>query len=109
MADTLMDLLPPVGWADVATRHDVAHLETVMHAKFETVDVKFTRVDERLANLERELADLRALSDERAPELRVAGAGLKSDCVGVVERPRRSAWTWTHTFAGSRTTSTTAT
>ncbi len=26
-ADTMMSMLPPVGWADVATKHDVAELE----------------------------------------------------------------------------------
>ncbi len=26
-AETLMALLPPVGWADVATKHDLAELE----------------------------------------------------------------------------------
>ena len=29
---TLMELLPPVGWADVATKQDLGHLEAVMDA-----------------------------------------------------------------------------
>ena len=71
VADTLMDLLPPVGWADVATRHDVGHLEAVMDAKFETVNVRFDRADgeldqlrsdvnQRMSGLERQLEQLRA-------------------------------------------------
>jgi hypothetical protein len=29
-ADTLMELLPPVGWADVATKTDIQHLHDEM-------------------------------------------------------------------------------
>ena len=34
-AETLMALLPPVGWADVATKHDVAHLAQLMETRFD--------------------------------------------------------------------------
>jgi hypothetical protein len=34
-AATLMEHLPPVGWADVATKRDLDHLETRLEAKFE--------------------------------------------------------------------------
>ena len=35
-ASTLMEYLPPVGWADVATKTDLDHLQTVIEARFDT-------------------------------------------------------------------------
>jgi len=48
-AETMMSLLPPVGWADVATKHDLSQLEARLDLRFETLEHKFD------ANLQREL------------------------------------------------------
>ena len=34
-ADTMMELLPPVGWADVATKQDLANLEARLSAELQ--------------------------------------------------------------------------
>jgi hypothetical protein len=41
-AVTLMEMLPPVGWADVATKRDLDHLREVMEARFAGLDDKFS-------------------------------------------------------------------
>ena len=39
-AETLMEMLPPVGWADVATKRDLDALEQRMDLRFEALENK---------------------------------------------------------------------
>jgi hypothetical protein len=74
-AETLMNLLPPVGWADVATKSDLDHLRVAGHA-----DVDLLR-----AELRGEMGELRS-------ELRAEVAGVRVDLArlrGDVEKALR--------------------
>lgn len=48
-ADTMMNMLPPVGWADVATKHDF----TMLDPKFEAIDHRFEAVNRRFDVIDR--------------------------------------------------------
>ena len=45
VADAFMGYLPPVGWADVATKHDLAALESRIELRFAALE---ERIDSRI-------------------------------------------------------------
>ena len=58
-AETLMEMMPPVGWADVATKRDLDALEErmilrfdLMEQRFGVVDSQFGVVDQRFETLD---------------------------------------------------------
>jgi hypothetical protein len=46
-AESLMEMMPPVGWADVATKRDLDALEQRIDLRFEALDHKFEGMDHR--------------------------------------------------------------
>jgi hypothetical protein len=91
-ATTLIEHLPPVGWADVATKHDLAALEQRLELRFDRIDDRFDRIndrfgrtDDRFAAMEDRISamgsDLRASFEH---ELRAQTTTMMFGLMGVV-------------------------
>jgi hypothetical protein len=85
-ADTLMSLLPPVGWADVATKDDLHQLEARLDARLGMLesrsDGRFTELDTRWDSRFTELDtrwDSRFTELEAGLDVRFAHAEARTD------------------------------
>lgn len=88
-ANTLMEHLPPTGWANVATKDDVEHLRvsTTHHldqlraqmvhefelrdVRFERIDLRFQQVDARFDQMEHRFEQVEQRFDERFGSFRL--------------------------------------
>ena len=75
-ATTLMEHLPPVGWADVATKDDLRSLETRLDARIDRLDGRIGQLDGRIDQLE---TTLNAHIDVLGFELRTEMANLSAE------------------------------
>lgn len=80
-AAVLMGHLPPVGWADVATRRDLDHLQIMIKKDLELVRYELrTEMSELRTDMRTEMSELRAELQTQMSELR---ADLGTEIVAV--------------------------
>ena len=98
-AITLMEHLPPVGWADVATNSALDNLEDRLGARIDRLVVRIDGLDARIDRLEQRMDRLEQRVDTEFAAVRAQIANLELRCIAsadlaglelrLVERMRR--------------------
>lgn len=103
VTDILMAHLPPVGWADVATKQDLGNLATVLRAEMAALRAEFTaELATRLEPLATRLEPLatREELDRLATALRGEMSTLRAEMHGEIAELRHSVATLTRWMMG---------
>lgn len=89
--DTLMSLLPPVGWADVATNRDLDALGLRLDAR---IDALAARVDALASQVDAQIEALRASTAAQFEIARLANLKALAELEGRIHRDMlRQTWT----------------
>ncbi len=80
-ASTLMELLPPVGWADVATKHDLEHVTAILRSETALLG---SEIRSEMAQLGSDLrSEMAQLGSEIRAEMALLGSDLRSEAAGM--------------------------
>ncbi len=77
-ATTLIEHLPPVGWADVATKHDLTGLEQRIELRFARVDDRFAAVDSRFDRVDERFSVLEERFDGLDDRITAATSDIRA-------------------------------